>query len=230
MQIGFLIYPDFTLLDMAGAAEPLGLIPGARLHMVWKSLDPVTTDQGVVISPSTTFADCPQLDVLCVPGGIGQMPHVLDPEMQRFLQGQEKSTTWLSSICTGSFFLAAAGLLQGYRTARHWAFKYRLDEFGAIATDDRIVRDRNRLSGAGVTAGVDLGIALAAEIAGEETARIIELTIEYDPQPPFGCGHPRKATQAESVAACHALSTKLPPEFEIDAKRAIAANNGGGVA
>ena len=85
MQIGFLIYPDFTLLDMAGAAEPLGLITGARLHMVWKSLDPVTTDQGVVVSPSTTFADCPQLDVLCVPGGIGQMPHVPDPEVQRFL-------------------------------------------------------------------------------------------------------------------------------------------------
>lgn len=152
------------------------------------------------------------------------------PEVHRFLQDQEKGAVWISSICTGSFFLAAAGLLQGYRTACHWAFKYRLDEFGAIATDDRIVRDGNRLSGAGVTSGVDLGIALAAEIAGEETARIIELTIEYDPQLPFGCGHPRKATQAESVAACHALSTKLPLEFEIDAKRAIAANNGGGVA
>lgn len=223
MQIGFLIFPGVTLLDVAGAAEPLGLMPGSTLHLVWKDTQPVPTDKGLTLLPSDSFEACPQLDVLCVPGGMGQAPYMFDPEVQAFLRRQAKGAGWVASVCTGSLFLAAAGLLEINAATCHWAFKDRLRQFGTQVAEGRIVVDGNRISGAGVTSGIDLGLELAAKIAGDTVARLIQLTLEYDPQPPFDCGHPGRASETEIAAACSALNKELPPEFRVDPKRVIAA-------
>jgi cyclohexyl-isocyanide hydratase len=168
-------------------------VPGAKLHMIWKTLDPVPTDAGFSIVPTTTFANCPQLDVVCVPGGGGQVALMTDEETLDFLRKQAASARYVTSVCTGSLVLGAAGLLKGYKSACHWTSREYLPAFGAIPVAERMVRDRNRLSGGGVTAGIDFGLTLAAELAGEEIAKSIQLTLEYDPQPPFDSGSPEKA-------------------------------------
>lgn len=221
MNVGFLVFPGMTLLDMAGALEPLALIPGSTVHLAWKSKDPIKTDRGHALVPSVTFEDCPALDVICVPGGMGQAPHVFDPEVQAFLKRHGEAASWVTSVCTGAFFLAAAGLLEGYKATCHWAFRHHLQKFGVETVNARIVKDRNRISVGGVSSGIDLGIALAAEIAGEPRARTIQLAIEYDPQPPFDCGSPSRATDIEVAEVCAALSEGLPPEFAVDPKDVV---------
>ena len=193
IQIGILLYPNVTQLDATGPAQVLSRVPGAKMHMIWKTLDPVPTDAGFSIVPTTTFADCPQLDVICVPGGGGQVELMVDPETLDFLRKQAATARYVTSVCTGSLVLGAAGLLKGYRSACHWAWREMLSDFGAIPVADRVVRDRNRISGGGVTAGIDFGLTVAAELAGEEVAKSIQLVLEYDPQPPFDSGSPEKA-------------------------------------
>ena len=193
LHIGILIFPNVTQLDATGPAQVLSRVPGATLHMIWKTRDPVMTDAGFAIVPTTTFADCPQLDVICVPGGGGQVALMGDDETLDFLRRQAAGARYVTSVCTGSLVLGAAGLLKGYRSACHWASRELLTQFGAIPVAERVVRDRNRLSGGGVTAGIDFGLTLAAELAGEEIAKSIQLVMEYDPQPPFDCGSPEKA-------------------------------------
>jgi cyclohexyl-isocyanide hydratase len=161
--------------------------------MIWKTLDPVRTDSGFSIVPTTTFADCPQLDVICVPGGGGQVALMTDEETLAFLRKQAEGARYVTSVCTGSLVLGAAGLLKGYKSACHWSSREFLPAFGAIPVAERVVRDRNRISGGGVTAGIDFGLTLVAELAGEEVAKSIQLTLEYDPQPPFDSGSPEKA-------------------------------------
>jgi cyclohexyl-isocyanide hydratase len=161
--------------------------------MIWKTRDPVPTDAGFSIVPNSTFADCPQLDVICVPGGAGQVALMTDEETLSFLRRQAEGARYVTSVCTGSLVLGAAGLLKGYRSACHWAWRDMLIPLGAEPVAERVVRDRNRMSGGGVTAGIDFGLAVAAELAGEEAAKLIQLTLEYDPQPPFDCGSPEKA-------------------------------------
>ena len=193
IHIGILLFPKVTQLDATGPAQVLSRVPGATLHMIWKTRDPVPTDAGFSIVPTTTFADCPQLDVICVPGGGGQVDLMDDDETLDFLRKQAATARYVTSVCTGSLVLGAAGLLKGYRSACHWASRDLLKDFGAIPVAERVVRDRNRLSGGGVTAGIDFGLTLAAELAGEEIAKSIQLVLEYDPQPPFDCGSPEKA-------------------------------------
>jgi len=199
LHIGILLFPNVTQLDATGPAQVLCRVPGATLHMIWKTRDPVMTDAGFAIVPTTTFADCPPLDVICVPGGGGQVALMSDDETLDFLRQQAAGARYVTSVCTGSLVLGAAGLLKGYRSACHWASRELLAQFGAIPAADRVVRDRNRISGGGVTAGIDFGLTLAAELAGEEIAKSIQLVMEYDPQPPFDCGSPEKAG-AERVA------------------------------
>lgn len=196
IHIGFLLFPNITQLDMTGPAQILSRLPGAQVHLIWKDLAPVRTDAGFTINPTTTFADCPELTVLCVPGGFGIADLLADDATLAFLRRQAGSARYVTSVCNGSMLLAAAGLLHGYRSACHWAWRHYLPLFGAIPDEARVVRDRNRISGAGVTAGIDFGLALAAEIAGEDAARLLQLTYEYDPQPPFDCGSPAKAGAA----------------------------------
>jgi cyclohexyl-isocyanide hydratase len=193
LNIGILIFPKVTQLDATGPAQMLARVPGARIHMIWKTRDPVPTDAGFSIVPNATFADCPQLDLVCVPGGTGQIELMTDQETLDFLRRQAAGARYVTSVCTGSLVLGAAGLLKGYKSACHWAWRHMLADFGAIPVAERVVRDRNRISGGGVTAGIDFGLAVAAELAGEEVAKSIQLGFEYDPQPPFDCGSPEKA-------------------------------------
>ena len=193
LHIGFLLFPNVTQLDLTGPAQVLSRVPGAKTHLVWKTLAPVPTDVGFSINPTTSFADCPQLDVLCVPGGFGVEALFEDEETLSFLRRQAAGARYVTSVCNGSLVLGVAGLLRGYRSACHWMWLPLLERFGAEPVAKRIVRDRNRISGGGVTAGIDFGFALAAELAGEEAARTIQLALEYDPQPPFDAGSPQGA-------------------------------------
>lgn len=193
LHIGILIFPKMTQLDATGPAQMLARVPGAQIHMIWKTRDPVPTDAGFSIVPNATFADCPQLDLVCVPGGTGQIELMTDAETLDFLRKQSARARYVTSVCTGSLVLGAAGLLKGYKSACHWAWRDMLADFGAIPVAARVVRDRNRISGGGVTAGIDFGLTVAAELAGEEVAKSIQLGFEYDPQPPFNCGSPEKA-------------------------------------
>lgn len=193
LHIGFLLFPNVTQLDLTGPAQVLSRLPGAQVHLAWKTLDPVRTDVGFSIVPTTTFDECPPLDVLCVPGGFGFADQLTDPQTLDFLRRQGRHARYVTSVCNGSLLLGAAGLLQGYRSACHWVWRKYLPRFGAIPVAQRVVRDRNRISGGGVTAGIDFAFVLTAELAGEETARMLELALEYDPHPPFDSGSPEKA-------------------------------------
>jgi cyclohexyl-isocyanide hydratase len=193
INIGFLLFPNLTQLDLTGPAQVLSRIPDAKIHFIWKTIEPVLTDVGFTINPTTTFVDCPQLDVLCVPGGSGINEQMVDQETLDFLRQQSKQAKYITSVCNGSLILAAAGLLEGYKSACHWMWRSYLEKFGAQAVDARVVRDRNHFSGGGVTAGIDFALTLAAEISGDDIAKRIQLTLEYDPQPPFDCGTPTKA-------------------------------------
>ena len=193
LHIGFLLFPNVTQLDLTGPAQVLSRVPGAQVHLAWKTLDPVRTDVGFSILPTTTFDECPALDVLCVPGGFGFADQLTDSQTLEFLRRQGRDARYVTSVCNGSLLLGAAGLLQGYRSACHWAWRKYLPRFGAIPVAERVVRDRNRISGGGVTAGIDFAFVLAAELAGEDTARTLQLAFEYDPHPPFDSGSPEKA-------------------------------------
>lgn len=195
-HIGFLLFPDITQLDLTGPHEVLSKIPGAKLHLIWKSLNPVKAVGGLALLPDTTLADCPQLDLVCVPGGPGMTDLILDEEVLAFLRKQAAGARYITSVCTGALVLGAAGLLRGRRAATHWMAMDMLATLGAVPVSDRIVVDGNLITGGGVTAGIDFGLRVAAEIAGEEVAKQIQLQIEYDPQPPFASGHPRSADPA----------------------------------
>ncbi len=192
-HIGFFVYPGVTQLDATGPAQVLARVPGACIHWIWKGVEPVPTDAGFAIVPTDSFESCPALDVLCVPGGAGQAELLTDERVLSFLRSQGGGARYVTSVCTGSLLLAAAGLLTGYEAACHWAYRDLLTPFGVRVREDRVVRDRNRISGGGVTAGIDFALTLAAELAGEETARLIQLALEYDPKPPFRCGSPEGA-------------------------------------
>ncbi len=193
MNIGFLLFPQVTQLDMTGPAQILSRLPGAKPFYIWKTLEPVMTDSGFAILPNATFDMLQQLDVLVVPGGFGIVTLLEDAETLAFLKRQGNAAKYVCSVCNGSMVLGAAGLLQGYQSACHWAWGHLLHHFGATWIEQRLVRDRNRLSGGGVTAGIDFALLLAAELAGDAIAKRLALSFEYDPAPPFECGSPTKA-------------------------------------
>ncbi len=192
-RIGFLLFPNITQLDLTGPHEVLSKLPGAKVHLIWKSLEPVKAVGGMMIVPDTTLAACPQLDLICVPGGPGMTGLMVDNEVLDFLRKQAAGARYITSVCTGSLVLGAAGLLKGKRAATHWMLMEVLPTLGAIPVSERVVQDGNIITGGGVTAGIDFGLKVAAEVAGEEVAKSIQLQIEYDPQPPFNSGHPRSA-------------------------------------
>jgi cyclohexyl-isocyanide hydratase len=195
-HIGMLLYPGLTQLDLTGPFEVLHRVPGARVHLVWKDTRPVVADSGLGLVPTTAFADCPPLDVVFVPGGDGQRAVMADPIVLDFLRRHGARARYVTSVCTGALILGAAGLLDGYAATTHWAFVELLPRFGARPAPGRVVVDRDRITGGGVTAGIDFALRLAAELAGERAARAIQLGLEYDPAPPFASGHPSVAEPA----------------------------------
>lgn len=195
-RIGMLLFPGLTQLDLTGPYEVLSRIPGAKIELVWKERGPVQADSGLSLIATETMAACAPLDLVMVPGGFGQMALMDDAETLDFLRKHGEGARYVTSVCTGSLLLGAAGLLRGYRAATHWMYMDLLAAYGAIPTAERVVVDRNRITGGGVTAGIDFGLRLIAELCGEAVAQAAQLELEYDPQPPYACGHPRVAPPA----------------------------------
>ncbi len=162
LQIGLLVFPKVTQLDLTGPLQVFSSVPGAVVHSIWKRVEPVPSDTVLTITPTTSFADCPQLDVLCVPGGAGTDDMVDDEEMLEFLRDQAKGAKYVTSVCTGSLVLGAAGLLRGYRATTHWTAMEFLRLYGATPTETRVCVDRNRITGGGVTAGIDFALTLVS--------------------------------------------------------------------
>jgi cyclohexyl-isocyanide hydratase len=214
LQIGLVIFPKVTQLDMTGPLQVFANLPGARLHLIWKRIEPVPSDSVLTLTPTTSFADCPQLDVICVPGGAGTNDMVNDEEMLAFLRKQAAGARYVTSVCTGSLVLGAAGLLKGYRAATHWSAMEFLEPFGAIPTRTRVCVDRNRITGGGVTAGIDFALTLVSILADRKTAEMIQLGMEYNPAPPFSAGSPDVAP-AEVLASVNGrLSATQPRRSE----------------
>ena len=207
-RIGLLVFPDIMQLDMTGPHEVFTKMPETEVLLVWKSLDPVRAGDGLRLLPDATFADCPQLDLICVPGGAGMNALLTDAETLGFLRRQSEGARYVTSVCTGSLVLGAAGLLKGKRSACHWMSRDMLARFGAIPDSARVVKDGKFISGGGVTAGIDFALAVAAELLGEETAKAIQLAIEYDPAPPFDAGSPDRAGAEIEQAARDAASAR----------------------
>lgn len=191
--IGLVFYPGMASLDMVGPQQVFSALPGVQIHRIWKTLDPIKTDDGMMVLPDTTFENCPRLDVICIGGGLEQGAVEDDPEILAFLRKQGSTAKFITSVCGGSLFLAKTGLLFGYRAATHWAMRQQLAKLGVEVGTERIVIDRNRITGGGVTAGIDFGLTIASILCGEEVAKIIQLLLEYNPAPPFDVGSPEKA-------------------------------------
>jgi cyclohexyl-isocyanide hydratase len=194
------LFPGLTQLDLTGAYEVLARMPGTRVHLVASTLDPVRSEWGLTILPDATFGDAPVLDVLCVPGGWGVNERLDDEELLDFLRARGEYARYVTSVCSGALLLGAAGLLRGYRATTHWLSLDLLPLLGAEPVRQRVVCDRNRVTGAGVTAGIDFGLALAAELFGPVVAQRIQLAIEYAPAPPFESGSPDTAPDDIAVA------------------------------
>jgi cyclohexyl-isocyanide hydratase len=196
-NVGFVIFPDLTQLDFTGPLQVLARLPNSSTHIVAKSSAPVPSDCGLGLVPTHTFADCPPLDLICIPGGTkGVVQAIGDRETVAFVRSRASHARYVSSVCTGAFILGAAGLLQGRRATTHWAYVDLLPLVGATYEKARIVKDGDLITAGGVTAGIDFGLAIVVEIAGEAAARAIQLGIEYDPAPPFDSGHPDRAPAA----------------------------------
>jgi cyclohexyl-isocyanide hydratase len=200
VEIGLLVFPAVQQLDLTGPYEVFACWPEARVRLVWKDRAPVVSATGLRLAADATFDDCPPLDVICVPGGVGIDPLLGDEITLAFVRRQAASARFVTSVCTGALVLGAAGLLRGRRATTHWASHDLLAAFGAIPTPERVVRDGNLMTGGGVTAGIDFALALVAELAGAAAAQAIQLQLEYAPAPPFDAGSPETAP-AEVVAA-----------------------------
>ncbi|ADU71373.1 ThiJ/PfpI domain protein (plasmid) [Pantoea sp. At-9b] len=200
-NIGLLLFPHLTQLDLTGPWEVFARMPGVNNYLVWKDRQPVMSDRGLAIVPTTTFADCPPLDLICIPGGPGQIALMDDEETLAFVRRMAENAQWVTSVCTGSLVLGAAGLLQGYRATSHWGSLDQLSLLGATPVAERVVRDRNRITGAGVTSGIDFALTVAEELFGRDVAENIQLQMEYDPAPPFHSGSPRSASTARLAQA-----------------------------
>jgi cyclohexyl-isocyanide hydratase len=195
LQIGMLLYPGLTLLDLIGPQTVWSW--HAKIHLVWKTQDLIVSDSGVAIQPTTTFADCPHdLDILFVPGGFGTAAAMQDRAVLDFLAARAAHAKYVTSVCSGSLILGAAGLLQGYKATSHWASRDILPLFGAEPVEARVVVDRNRITGGGVTAGIDFGLVLLAKLRGDDVAKVTQLAMEYDPEPPFHAGSSKSAGPA----------------------------------
>jgi cyclohexyl-isocyanide hydratase len=191
MIIGMVLFPNLTQLDLTGPYEVFGRV--AKVLLIAENSAPVKSDTGLLLTPDETFDTSPQVDVLFVPGGRGIYEAIQNNRLQNFLKQQAVKAKYITSVCTGSLVLAAAGLLNGYKATTHWLSLDLLKLFNVEVTEERVVIDRNRITGGGVTAGIDFGLSVVAKIYGENAAKEIQLMMEYDPAPPFNSGSPNTA-------------------------------------
>lgn len=215
-NIGFVIFPDLTQLDFTGPLQVLWRLPQSATHIVAKSAAPVASDCGLGLIPTHTFANCPPLDLVCIPGGSEGVAGIInDRETIEFVRQQAGAAKYVTSVCTGAFVLGVAGLLKGRRATTHWAYTDLLPLVGATHEKARVVKDGNVITAGGVTAGIDFGLSVVAEIAGETVARKIQLGMEYDPAPPFDSGHPDK----EPILKSELLSARYDEFISMYRKR-----------
>ena len=206
-NVGFVIFPDLTQLDFTGPQQVLTRLPESAMHIVAKSAAAVPSDSGLALVPTHTFATCPRLDLICVPGGIAGVVRAMgDRETIDFVRRQASAAKYVTSVCTGAFILGVAGLLKGRRATTHWAFTELLPLVGATYEKGRVVKDGSVITAGGVTSGIDFGLRAVAEIAGESVAQAIQLGLEYDPDPPFASGHPDRASAT--------VKTMVSPRYE----------------
>jgi cyclohexyl-isocyanide hydratase len=206
-NVGFVIFPELTQLDFTGPQQVLARLPESAMHIVAKSAAAVPSDSGLGLVPTHTFETCPRLDLICVPGGMtGVVRAMGDRETIDFVRRQAGTAKYVTSVCTGAFILGVAGLLKGRRATTHWAFTELLPLVGAAHEKGRVVKDGNVITAGGVTSGIDFGLHAVAEIAGESVAQAIQLSLEYDPDPPFASGHPDRASAT--------VKTMVSPRYE----------------
>ena len=210
MNIVFILFPNLTQLDFTGPLQVLSRLPGAKIHLAAKTTAPVPSDGVLTFNPTCAFADCPPADVICVPGGFGIDDAILDDELMTFVKREGARAKYVTSVCTGAFILGAAGLLKGKKATTHWAYHDELAKVGAAPVRARVVRDGNLITGGGVTAGIDFALTATAEIAGEDVAKAIQLSLEYDPAPPFDAGSPEKAP----APILDAMKARYAPRLE----------------
>ncbi|HNR76293.1 MAG TPA: DJ-1/PfpI family protein [Parvularculaceae bacterium] len=210
MNIVFILFPNLTQLDFTGPLQVLSRLPGAKIHLAAKTTAPVPSDGVLTFNPTCAFADCPPADVICVPGGFGVDDAILDDELMTFVKREGARAKYVTSVCTGAFILGAAGLLKGKKATTHWAYHDELAKVGAAPVRARVVRDGNLITGGGVTAGIDFALTATAEIAGEDVAKAIQLSLEYDPAPPFDAGSPEKAP----APILDAMKARYAPRLE----------------
>ena len=200
LTVGFLVFPNVQQLDLTGPYEVFASAPDVLVHLAWKDLAPVRSATGLMLTPTVRLEDCPPLDVICVPGGGGVNALLTDAAVLDFVRRQATAALYVTSVCTGSLVLGMAGLLRGKRATSHWNAVDLLARLGAVPTEGRVVRDGNVVTAGGVTSGIDFGLALLAELKGEDVARRVQLSLEYAPAPPFDTGTPAQASP-ELVAA-----------------------------
>lgn len=212
LKIGMLLFPDMTILDFTGPYDVFVKAPCFEVVLLGETTTPFKVEGGLTIQPSVALADSPQLDILFVPGGKGINRLLTNGRVLDFLRQQALGAKYITSVCTGALVLAAAGLLQGYKATTHWRSLELLRMLGVEVVEERVVRDRNRITGGGVTAGIDFALSLTAMIGGEELARIVQLQLEYNPAPPFRAGSPHTAgtpvLQATRELTKHMLETR----------------------
>ncbi|OBK88261.1 DJ-1/PfpI family protein [Mycolicibacter sinensis] len=219
MQIAIVLYPGFTALDFIGPYEVLRWLPDAQVRFVWHEPGPITADSGVLIVGAThSFDEIPSPDVIVVPGGMTTTEHARDEKLLAWVRQAHATASWTASVCSGSIILAAAGLLAGKRATSHWLALPALKAFGVTPVgDERIVHSGDIVTCAGVSAGIDLGLWLAGRIGGEDRAKVIQLSMEYDPQPPFDSGHLSKASVKTKTAATALMARDLARPAQLKA-------------
>ncbi|NBF11457.1 isonitrile hydratase [Pseudomonas sp. Fl4BN1] len=223
LQIGFLLFPEVQQLDLTGPHDVLAALPEVQVHLVWKDLAPIRASSGLILQPTTTFDDCPPLEVICIPGGAGVGALMEDPQTLDFIRQHAAQARYVTSVCTGALVLGAAGLLQGKRATTHWAYHELLGLLGAMPVRERVVRDGNLLTGGGITAGIDFALTLAGELFDSASAQRVQLQLEYAPAPPFNAGSPdtAPASVVQQVRASSAQSLQKRREITLRAAQRL---------
>ncbi|KAA3506350.1 DJ-1/PfpI family protein [Agrobacterium vitis] len=214
-HVGILVFPNVQQLDLTGPFEVFASAPDVVVHLIWKDLAQIMSATGLSLSPTVTFTDCPPLDVICVPGGKGIDALMEDEDVLTFLREKALDAAFVTSVCTGSLVLAAAGLLKDKKATSHWASKHLLAPLGAIPTQGRIVTDGNVITAGGVTAGIDFGLTVLAALIGEDVAQTVQLALEYAPDPPFQAGTPETAPAAIVARVRENLAATLKQRQDI---------------